>query len=249
MHISHPSSEFLSFSYRFNALATVIYNLNVQNLMSIIQIEPALLFDSNIYLVVGSDRTALIDTGTGFASDQVVERIHKALGERNLDIVILTHRHYDHVGGLWRIEDRFSPVVYAGSMDAIPLREGDSESTLGTRFGGSIRPTDVIDLNEGDIMDLGGHRLRCISTPGHTVGSICLFDEATSSLFSGDTAFIDGVGNTSHPTGSDSMLIESLKKLNEMEFKGFYPGHGPTVSKDGKVYFKKVIVSMGVVRV
>ena len=214
--------------------------------MSITQVEPALLFDSNMYLLVGSERTALIDTGTGFAVDATIDSLKKHLGGRKLDIVILTHRHYDHVGGLRGIIREFSPVLYAGPEDAAPLREGDSESTLGTKFGGSIDPMEVIDFCEGDRIDLGGHVLRSIYTPGHTIGSICVLDEVTGSLFSGDTVFVDGVGNTTHPTGSEKMLIESLKKINDMQFNGLFPGHGPIVTKDGHRFVEKGLRLMGV---
>ncbi len=214
--------------------------------MSITQVEPALLFDSNMYLIVGSERTALIDTGTGFAVDATIDSLKKHLGGRKLDIVILTHRHYDHVGGLRGIIKEFSPVLYAGPEDAAPLREGDSESTLGTKFGGSIDPMGVIDFCEGDRIDLGGHVLRSIYTPGHTIGSICVLDEVTGSLFSGDTVFVDGVGNTTHPTGSEKMLIESLKKINDMQFNGLYPGHGPFVTKDGHRFVEKGLRLMGI---
>lgn len=213
--------------------------------MSIVQVEPALLFDSNMYVIMGSERTALIDTGTGFAVNATIDSIRKILDGRPLDIVILTHRHYDHVGGLKGIIKEFSPKLYAGPEDAAPLREGDSESTLGTKFGGSIDPMDVIDFCEGDRIDLGGHVLTPIYTPGHTIGSICVLDETTGSLFSGDTFFVDGVGNTTHPTGSEKMLKESLKKIDGMQFSGLYPGHGPIVTKDGHRFVEKGLKMMG----
>ena len=214
--------------------------------MSIVQVEPALLFDSNMYVIMGSERTALIDTGTGFAVNATIDSIRKILDGRPLDIVILTHRHYDHVGGLKGIIKEFSPKLYAGPEDAAPLREGDSESTLGTKFGGSIDPMDVIDFREGDKLDLGGHVLSPIYTPGHTIGSICVLDEVSGSLFSGDTVLVDGVGNTTHPTGSDKMLIESLRRLDGMQFNGLYPGHGPAVGKDGHRFVEKGLRMMGV---
>ena len=213
--------------------------------MSIQQLEPALLFDSNMYLIMGSDRTALIDAGTGFKVDSTIQDLKEKLAGRPLDMIILTHRHYDHVGGLRAIIKEFSPKLYAGPDDAVPLREGDSESTLGTKFGGSIDPMDVTDFREGDTIDLGGHVLRAICTPGHTIGSICVLDEVSGSLFSGDTVFVDGVGNTIHPTGSDKMLIESLKKLSNIQFKGLYPGHGPTVPDNGQKYVANGLRMMG----
>ena len=213
--------------------------------MSIRQIEPALLFDSNMYLIVGSELTALIDTGTGFMVDATVKSLKELLGGRKLDMIILTHRHYDHVGGLRGIIKEFSPKLYAGPDDAKPLREGDSDSTLGTKFGGSIDPMDVTDFCEGDKIDLGGHVLTAIYTPGHTIGSICVLDEVTGSLFSGDTVFVDGVGNTTHPTGSEKMLIDSLRKLSNVQFSGLYPGHGPIVTSDGQEFVAKGLKMVG----
>lgn len=211
--------------------------------MTIQQIEPAVLFDSNIYLVIGETKTALVDTGTGFGADATVASLKKALGGRKLDYVIITHRHFDHVGGLGRIIKEFSPAVYAGKADADPLIAGDSESTLGTKFGGKIEPMDVkyFDVE----LDLGGHILSCIDTPGHTIGSICAIDKVTKALFAGDTLFVGGVGNTDHPTGSSAMMIESLKKLSKIKFKGLYPGHGPYITDGGMDQIQKAMKLMG----
>ena len=65
-------------------------------------------------------------------------------------------------------------------------------------------------------------------------------------MFSGDTVFVDGVGNTTHPTGSEKMLIESLRKLDNIQFEGLYPGHGPAVGKDGHRFVAKGLKMMGV---
>ncbi len=213
--------------------------------MTIQQIEPALLYDSNIYLVSGSKGVALIDTGTGFQSGLLMDRITDALAGRELDVIILTHRHFDHVGGVSSIISKFNPKIYAGGADASPLRAGDSESTLGTVFGGHIEPMDIIDFNDGDVIDLGDHKLRCIETPGHTIGSICILDETTGSLFSGDTFMVGSVGNYSHPTGSADMLVDSLRKLLNIEFDGLYPGHGPSVKSNGKQFLLGALNIMG----
>jgi glyoxylase-like metal-dependent hydrolase (beta-lactamase superfamily II) len=212
--------------------------------MTIQQVEPAMLYDSNIYLLTGG-RTALIDTGTGFQAGDTIASVRKALNGRGLDIVIITHRHYDHVGGLNAIINEFDPEVYAGAQDAVPLRAGDSESTLGTAFGGQIRPMDVKDLNDGDVIDIGAHRLRVIRTPGHTIGSISLYDEMTGSLFTGDTVFVDGVGRHDLPTASLDQLIDSLRRLSRLDINGFYPGHGPSVQKGGNEFVLRGLRTVG----
>jgi len=53
------------------------------------------------------------------------------------------------------------------------------------------------------------------------------------------------VGNTMHPTGSEKMLIDSLKKLSEIQFSGLYPGHGPIVTSGGQEYVAKGLKMMG----
>lgn len=211
--------------------------------MTIHQLEPALLFDSNIFLLTGSENV-LIDAGTGFQVDGTISSIKKLLNGEELHKVIVTHRHYDHVGGLRGLIKEFDPKVYAGTLDAVPLREGDSESTLGTAFGGSIDKMDVTDLNEGDVIDIGEHRLVVIDTPGHTVGSISLSDTVTGALFTGDVVFMDGVGRYDHPTASREQLISSLRKLSNMDVNGFYAGHGPSIPNGGKEFIERGLKMM-----
>ena len=213
--------------------------------MAIEQVEMAQLFDSNIYLISGN-KTILIDSGIGFQASDTLASIRKMLNGRALDMLMLTHRHYDHVGGAAAVIKEFDPDVYIGKDDAAPLREGDRASTLGAEFGGPLEPTDVKDLNEGDIFDIKDHRLRVISTPGHTIGSISLYDEVTGALFTGDTVFVGGVGKWSLPTGSENMLIDSLKKLSKLKVNGFYPGHGPYVEKGGNEHIINGLRMMGV---
>ena len=213
--------------------------------MTIEQVSQALLFDSNMFIIIGDQKVALIDAGTGFQSDANIESIDRILGGRALDLVFLTHRHFDHVGGLSRIIDRYHPIVYAGEGDAEPLIDGDSESTMGTAFGGTIPRMDVIPVKDGDEFDLGGHNLRVISTPGHTIGSICLLDTVTDALFSGDTFFVDGVGRTDLPTGSLSDLKASLLSLRNIKFNGLFSGHGPVVMSGGTKFLEKGINQLG----
>ena len=214
--------------------------------MAIEQVELAQLFDSNIYLISGS-RTVLVDSGIGFQADDINASVRTMLNGRKLDVLVLTHRHYDHVGGANAIIRDFGPSeVYIGKDDAEPLRKGDRASTLGAQFGGPLDPMNVTDLNDGDIIDIGEHRLRVIATPGHTAGSICLYDEITGALFTGDTVFVGGIGRCDLPTGNANKLIDSLKKLNTLKINGFYPCHGPAVPRGGNEHVTNGLRMMGV---
>jgi len=211
--------------------------------MGVHQVNPGASSDSNIYLVIGS-RTALIDTGTGNSSRKDIEKIKDLLKGRGLDIVILTHFHADHIGGLQDMLNEFGSEAFAGAGDAPYIKSGDPAFTFSDMYGRELGPIEVTELMEGDTIDLGEHRLRVINTPGHTCGGICMYDEMTHALFSGDTVFARGIGRTDFPTGSAKELFNSLKKLSDIDIKTLYPGHMNTVS-DGNAAIKYSLVLMG----
>ena len=184
-------------------------------------IRPYYPYDCNCYLLTG-DSNVLIDTGTGFAVQGLISEISDVLNGATLNRVLLTHCHFDHIGGCPSLIDRYGCDIYAGHIDAVPIREGDDTYTLSSDPKG----IPVKDLSQGDVIDIGQHRLRIIETPGHTSGGVCFYDEISSSLFSGDTIFSDSIGRTDLPSGSLSSLRNSIKYLNSMAVKQLYPGHG-----------------------
>lgn len=195
--------------------------------MSIKQLEPVILFDSNMYIIDG-EKPILVDCGTGFKVEKNIAAILDHLDGRRLQAIVLTHRHFDHVGGAAAISRATGATLYAGEADAVPLRAGDSKSTLGTDFGGSIPSLDVIGLKDGDVLDTGLHILQVVATPGHTIGSISLHEKATKTIICGDTLFVNGVGRYDVPTSSREDLVGSLRRLHALQAEHMYPGHGPS---------------------
>lgn len=198
--------------------------------MTIHLIEAHRGFNSNIYLLV-SDRACLIDAGCGDDSSGVISQIRSILGDRKLDLMILTHCHADHIGGAPDIQDEFGCMAYADWRETRAIA------------GAAARPMVCGPIGETDSFDLGGYRLRVIETPGHTPGSICLYDEISHSLFSGDTVFDGGVGRTDFPGGSAEDMIASLEKLRNFDISYLYPGHG-TVSADGNMSVRTALTMM-----
>ena len=211
--------------------------------MAIHQIISSIGFDSSIYLIIG-ERTALIDTGTGLDSVNVVSQIRTLLGGKRLDMIILTHCHVDHIGGLYDIQNSFDSCAYAGK-DAVAIRSGDPHVTLCDMFGVKLKPVQVEEVPDRMILDLGGHKLETIYTPGHTSGGISIYDWETGSLFSGDTLFENGVGRCDFPTGSDADLIDSVKMISKLNIKSLHPGHGRSVV-DGSRMAEYALKMMGV---
>lgn len=138
--------------------------------------------------------------------------------------IILTHLHYDHTAALDGLKLSGKTVVMMHEADAKAI--GTSASAA--HFFGARAPKFHVDtvLTDGAEIDLGDSTLRVIHTPGHTPGSICLYEVQSKSLFSGDTVFPYGsIGRTDLPGGSSRDLIRSISRLVTLDVSVLYPGH------------------------
>lgn len=175
-------------------------------------------FSSNVYAIV--DRgVVIVDTGVGDRANRILLRLREiGVSPSEVRTVVLTHEHFDHVGGLREIEKGCSPIVVA------------HRSTAGWLSG--RYDLDFCEARDGAGVPFHGY-LRVLHTPGHSEGSICLYDEGRRLLFSGDTVFADGwFGRTDLPTGSDGELVRSLGRLRGLKVDVVFPGHGQ-VDRDG----------------
>ena len=169
-------------------------------------------------------RFLVIDPGGD--GDRILKRLEE-LG-LNLELIVNTHGHFDHIGGNEYLKQKTGAKLYIHADDAEMLTE--PEKNLSSLFDpGSLiisPPADII-LHDGDRMEIGAHVFYVIHTPGHTKGSICLKME--DCLFAGDTLFADSIGRTDLPGGSYSEIMNSIKtKLCPLEDTLIiYPGHGP----------------------
>lgn len=172
-------------------------------------------FDSNVYVF----EDVLVDTGTGENMDYILESIQQAgINPEDLSFIVNTHNHYDHIGG-----NRYLDLKVAmHEEDALALENGDDSATVAAMFGESLGKMEVDwKLHEGDMI----HDFEVLHTPGHTRGGICLYDGET--LISGDTVFAEGGFGRMDLGGSVNDMLESLKRLSELEVKYLLPGHGP----------------------
>jgi glyoxylase-like metal-dependent hydrolase (beta-lactamase superfamily II) len=193
-------------------------------------------FSGNIYLIDAA-RPVLIDTGWSPDNPHAASQINEILEGRQLEHIILTHRHIDHVGGALAFQEEFGGDILAHEDDAQALIDGDAISTGATKFGGDIAPMDVIRVADGDRIELGlDEFLEVIHTPGHTIGSMCL--TGGDKLFSGDTVFAEGgVGRWDLETGDYDMLLASVEKLTQIVVvNDLYPGHGSPATGNAQVH-------------
>jgi len=202
------------------------------------------------YLIRGTAGSYLIDTGIGSkdSTDYIRRVVSDNLGDSLLSGIILTHCHIDHVGGASVLSAFFGCPIYIGALDAEYISSPDYSVTavnMFLKYGMDFRfqPIECTSVEEGHVFDLGDYRLRVISTPGHSPGSICLYDESSGWLFSGDTVFAYGVGRTDLPGGSIDELRSSILKLRNLNISNLSPGHGAS-SDDGA---RSLIIAMRMV--
>ncbi len=190
-------------------------------------------FDSNIYLIIDEVIT-LVDAGTGLNFEEVKRNLGKFnLKPSDIELVINTHCHYDHIGGNRAFVEAARCEVAIHELDAEPIRRADPTVTIARNFGVKLEPLEPVrELREGDRIELGALTLDVLHTPGHTRGSICLYEREQRMLFSGDTVFCDGIGRVDLPTSDPAAMANSLRRLAELDVEKLFPGHGPSVEKN-----------------
>jgi len=191
--------------------------------------------DSNIYLII--DKTiALVDAGTGMNFETIKQKLRRfSLKPDDIELIVNTHCHYDHVGGDMNFVRSADCDVFIHELEANLLRGGDGIITCANMFGKKLELIAVArELRNGDKVELGELALEVLHTPGHTAGSVCLYASKQRILLSGDTIFSDGVGRTDLPTGDATALRNSIEGLLKLDVQSIYPGHGPLVEKNAR---------------
>lgn len=182
--------------------------------------------DTNSYVIFNSE------TGEGIIVDAGGDphKILSVVARHDVEItgIYLTHGHFDHVLAIDDLRKDLNCRFYIHEKDKEILFQAplDAESFLGLFIPKPPPPDGLIE--EGDLIDIGGLKLRVLHTPGHTPGSICFV--ADGYIFTGDTLFAGSIGRTDLVGGDFGSLIDSI--LNKIftlpDDYVVYPGHGPS---------------------
>jgi hydroxyacylglutathione hydrolase len=151
--------------------------------------------------------------------------ITEELAERGwtLKLIVSTHGHWDHIG------DNAAVAQHTGADIAVhPLDRDRLVDPVSVSAPFPIPPSvPAVDLAEGGEVRFGSLRLTVLHTPGHTEGSVCLYDADSGLLFSGDTLFRGGWGRVDLPGGDAAAMVDSLARLLTLDpGVRVYPGHG-----------------------
>lgn len=191
-------------------------------------------FAENTYIVYdpATLECAIIDPG--MLSEAERRKCDAEISNRGLKPVHLinTHMHIDHLMGNSHIADKYRLPVEANREDEfLGKRVAEQAAMFGLPISIGTTPVGVY-LEAGDIVNVGEGSLKVIHVPGHSPGSIALYDEHDRFVITGDALFAGSIGRTDLPGGSHSSLIEAISSrlFTLPDDITVYPGHGPTTT-------------------
>ncbi len=181
------------------------------------------LLGENCYIYHNESECVVFDPGSDY------DYIKKYIESKNLTVkmILLTHCHFDHVGAVYDLQKCFNAKTMCHKEDILVLQSANESATY---YGLMPVKIPLIDdyIDDNDIIYFNNALIKVIHTPGHSAGSVCFYVEKDNFLISGDTLFLESVGRTDFPTGSQEELENSiLKKLYILpEDTLVLPGHG-----------------------
>ncbi len=167
-------------------------------------------YQTNCYMVWQAGREDCILIDPGFLPEKILGTV-RGQG-KTVAAILLTHGHFDHVGGVRKIAEATGCRVF--------LREEENKLPF-FMTAGKLYSTDGYE----DTLEAAGLDFTVLHTPGHTPGSVCLI--CGDVMFSGDTLFAGSCGRTDFPGSSPGDMVRSLKKLYDLPGDlRVLPGHG-----------------------
>jgi len=181
---------------------------------------------SHVYLVRGSNKNVLIDTGITSNFNHLQSFIQElGLAIKDIDLVLLSHEHFDHIGAATYFFE--TAVIGAHRLAANKIELQDEFVTMNKYLNAPGNPFFAhIWLEDDTIISLGNYELKVIHTPGHTSGCICIYETRERLLFSGDTVFAKGTLSDIATSGNISDYVNSMERLSTIKISELYPGHG-----------------------
>ncbi len=181
---------------------------------------------TNCYLVYSESGACWI-IDAGFEPDYLLRYI----SEKNLkpEMVILTHAHVDHIGGLAEVQQAYPDIpilIHGAEVDFLT----DPMLNLSMMAGFElIAPQQTGTLTHGDTLTLEGVDFEVRHTPGHSPGGICLYQQAHNLAIVGDTLFAGSIGRHDFPTSDGRALLQGIEEqlMTLPDETRVLPGHGP----------------------
>jgi glyoxylase-like metal-dependent hydrolase (beta-lactamase superfamily II) len=175
---------------------------------------------TNTYIVGSGNRPILLDTGQGVPiyRELLVTGLREMSHTHELDRIVLTHAHVDHIGGVKQVAQEF------GDLRVLKRPWVEHDAAAGS---------EIVAIDDGSVVEGDGVTLRAVHTPGHAPDHLCYYLVEEKALFTGDVVL--GAGTTVIPddTGDLGQYMNSLRHLLELDLETIYPAHGPVIRKPG----------------
>ena len=177
----------------------------------------------NAYVLLDETTGKWAAVDPGYPEKALLEAVSR-LGAENLEVILLTHGHVDHIGAVRQLQQISGAPVAAHEKECELL--SSSELNLSAMLHQPMQIDQVaMRLRGGDKLSVGSVQIEVLATPGHTEGGVCYLAEDV--LFSGDTLFAGSIGRTDFPGGSHTVLMQSIASLLQLpEATRVLPGHG-----------------------
>lgn len=180
---------------------------------------------TNCYVVANEETNEAIIIDAGMHPSELLDKA----SEYEVRAILLTHAHFDHMGGLEQVRKKTGAPVYIHNIEQEWLTNPNLNGSSNWPMIGGPMTTDYAEheVKDGDMLTLAGFNVQVMETPGHTPGGVSFL--IGQELFSGDTLFAHSIGRTDLPGGNYEQLIRSIQeKLMPLpEETRVYPGHGP----------------------
>jgi glyoxylase-like metal-dependent hydrolase (beta-lactamase superfamily II) len=164
---------------------------------------------TNTYLLRG-DGLVLIDTGAGVPAYDALLQAAVDASKARLSLILATHGHRDHVGGVGAVKRRHPDAV-------------------ARKFPGGEPPSMFGPIAAGERIQVDGITLMAIHTPGHATDHLCFYWVEARALFSGDLILGEGTAVIPRNGGNLTEYLGSLERLRSLDIRRIYPGHGPAI--------------------
>ena len=187
-------------------------------------------FEVNCYLVVdtATRRCAIVDPApeASFEDAQLTQYIE----QEGLQVmhILLTHAHVDHIAGLRQVCEHYKLPVTMHAEGRKLLKQAEAYGDIMGFAVNNMGDLELVEINDNDILHIGGIEVECRYVPGHCPGSLCFVVPSEKAVITGDALFHFSIGRTDLPGGDYTTLIDYLKRriLTLPDDYRVLPGHG-----------------------